>query len=97
MGRGGRVSENNKGIIFALGAYIIWGFLPIYWKQIEHISPYEIISHRVFWSFIFMVVFIIVTNMLRLFKKDLKIIFKNKKKEAALILASVVTTSNRLV
>ena len=97
MGRGGRVSENNKGIIFALGAYIIWGFLPIYWKQVEHISPYEIISHRVFWSFIFMIVFIIATNRLRLFKKDLKFIFKDKKKVAALFFASAVITSNWLV
>lgn len=97
MKRGGRVSENTKGILFALGAYIIWGFLPIYWKQIEHISPYEIIAHRVFWSFIFMIVFIIVTNRLLLFKKDLKFIFKDKKKVAALFFASCVITSNWLV
>ncbi|AKG74846.1 EamA family transporter RarD [Salinicoccus halodurans] len=91
------MSENTKGILFALGAYIIWGFLPIYWKQIEHISPYEIIAHRVFWSFIFMIVFIIVTNRLLLFKKDLKFIFKDKKKVAALFFASCVITSNWLV
>lgn len=97
MKRGDRVSENNRGILFALGAYIIWGFLPIYWKQIEHISPYEIIAHRVFWSFIFMIVFIIVTNRLLLFKKDLKFIFKDKKKVAALFFASCVITSNWLV
>lgn len=97
MGRGGNLNENNKGIIFALGAYIIWGFLPIYWKQIEHISSYEIIAHRVLWSFIFMIVFIIVTSRLRLFMKDLKFIFKDKKKVAALFFASVVITSNWLV
>lgn len=91
------MSENNKGILFALGAYIIWGFLPIYWKQVEHISPYEIIAHRVFWSFIFMIVFIIVTNRLFLFKKDLKFIFKDKKKVTALFFASCVITSNWLV
>lgn len=97
MGRGGNLNENKKGIIFALGAYIIWGFLPIYWKQIEHISSYEIIAHRVLWSFIFMIVFIIVTSRLRLFMKDLKFIFKDKKKVAALFFASVVITSNWLV
>lgn len=95
--RGGRVGENKKGILFALGAYIIWGFLPIYWKQIEHISPYEIIAHRVFWSFIFMIVFIMATSRLRLFRKDLKFIFKDKKKVAALFFASAVITSNWLV
>ncbi len=97
MERSGRVSENKKGIMFALGAYIIWGFLPIYWKQVEHISPYEIIAHRVFWSFIFMIVFIIMTNRLFLFGKDLKFIFKDKKKVMALFFASAVITSNWLV
>ncbi|WP_411842690.1 EamA family transporter RarD [Salinicoccus sp. HZC-1] len=91
------MGENKKGILFALGAYIIWGFLPIYWKQVEHISPYEIIAHRVFWSFIFMILFIVATSRLRLFRKDLKFIFKDKKKVAALFFASAVITSNWLV
>ncbi|MFC3418905.1 EamA family transporter RarD [Salinicoccus hispanicus] len=91
------MSENKKGILFALGAYLIWGFLPIYWKQVEDISSYEIIAHRVFWSFIFMIVFILVTNRMHLFYKDLKFIFKEKKKIVALFAASVIITSNWLM
>ncbi|KIH70540.1 EamA family transporter RarD [Salinicoccus roseus] len=91
------MSENSKGIIFALGAYLIWGFLPIYWKQVEHISSYELIAHRVLWAFIFMIVFIIVTNRMHLFYKDLKFIFRNKKKVIALFAASTVITTNWLL
>ncbi|WP_434121265.1 EamA family transporter RarD [Salinicoccus roseus] len=91
------MSENSKGIIFALGAYLIWGFLPIYWKQVEHISSYELIAHRVLWAFIFMIVFILVTNRMHLFYKDLKFIFRNKKKVIALFAASTVITTNWLL
>lgn len=91
------MSENSKGIIFALGAYLIWGFLPIYWKQVEHISSYELIAHRVLWAFIFMIVFILVTNRMHLFYKDLKFIFRDKKKVIALFAASTVITTNWLL
>ena len=91
------MSENSKGIIFALGAYLIWGFLPIYWKQVEHISSYELIAHRVLWAFVFMIVFILVTNRMHLFYKDLKFIFRNKKKVIALFAASTVITTNWLL
>lgn len=91
------MSESKKGVLFALGAYIIWGFLPIYWKQIEAVSSYEIIAHRVLWSFVFMILFIVFIGKWRYFKEDLKFIFSNKKKVIALFLASVVITSNWLV
>ncbi|GAB3057820.1 EamA family transporter RarD [Salinicoccus sesuvii] len=91
------MSESKKGVLFALGAYVIWGFLPIYWKQVEDISSFEIIAHRVFWSFIFMIIFIFATNRMHLFRKDLKFIFKEKKKIVALFAASVIITSNWLM
>ena len=41
----------NKGIIYAIGAYLLWGFLPIYWKVLEQVPPLQILSHRIVWSF----------------------------------------------
>lgn len=43
-------SEKNKGIIFALSAYTFWGIAPVYFKSLEGIPAYEILSHRVIWS-----------------------------------------------
>lgn len=45
----------NRGIILALGAYIFWGVHPLYWKQLQHVPSYEIVSHRIFWSLVFFV------------------------------------------
>lgn len=39
-----------RGFLFALTAYILWGFLPFYMKAVAHIPPSEVISHRILWS-----------------------------------------------
>ena len=42
--------DTLRGFGFALTAYLLWGFLPLYMKAVAHISPAEIIAHRVIWS-----------------------------------------------
>ncbi len=42
--------DSLRGFLFALTAYVLWGFLPIYMKAMSHISPAEVIAHRVLWS-----------------------------------------------
>ncbi|MGN6549371.1 MAG: EamA family transporter RarD [Pararhizobium sp.] len=42
--------EATRGFLFALGAYLIWGLMPLYMKAVAHISPIEIVAHRVLWS-----------------------------------------------
>lgn len=39
-----------RGFVFAFSAYLLWGFLPFYMKAVAHISPYEVVAHRVIWS-----------------------------------------------
>ncbi|MEP3056020.1 EamA family transporter RarD [Ascidiaceihabitans sp.] len=38
------------GFGFALGAYVMWGFLPLYMKLVSHVPPAEVVAHRVIWS-----------------------------------------------
>lgn len=45
----------NKGILYALGAYLIWGFLPLFWKAVQVATPVEILSHRIVWSLLLLV------------------------------------------
>jgi chloramphenicol-sensitive protein RarD len=45
--------ENNDtlpGFFYALTAYVMWGFLPLFMKALAHIPPTEVIAHRVIWS-----------------------------------------------
>ena len=43
-------NERRNGMLQALGSYVIWGLLPIYWKLIHSVSALEILSHRIIWS-----------------------------------------------
>ncbi|MCJ8335112.1 MAG: EamA family transporter RarD [Epibacterium sp.] len=42
--------DSPQGLGFALGAYVMWGFLPLYMKLLAHIPPAEVVTHRVLWS-----------------------------------------------
>jgi chloramphenicol-sensitive protein RarD len=40
----------TTGIWYAIGAYLLWGILPIYWKWISHVPALQLIGHRIVWS-----------------------------------------------
>jgi chloramphenicol-sensitive protein RarD len=42
--------DSRSGFLYALAAYLLWGFLPLYMKALAHIPPVEVIAHRVVWS-----------------------------------------------
>lgn len=45
-----RNEDSLAGFGFALGAYLLWGFLPLYMKALAHVPPIEVIAHRIIWS-----------------------------------------------
>lgn len=42
--------DTLRGFGFALSAYLLWGFLPLYLKAVGHIPAVEVVAHRVLWS-----------------------------------------------
>lgn len=48
----------NRGILSGLGAYLIWGFIPVYFKLLQAVPAVEIMFHRVIWSLILLMVLI---------------------------------------
>lgn len=47
-----------KGMILALCAYMMWSCFPFYFKQLHAYDSVEIIVHRVWWTFVCLLVFI---------------------------------------
>lgn len=45
-----RSEDSPAGLGFAVSAYFLWGFLPLYIKALSHIPAAEIVVHRVIWS-----------------------------------------------
>ncbi len=43
-------TDSLRGYVFAVSAYGLWGFLPLYMKLMAHLSPLEVLAHRVLWS-----------------------------------------------
>ena len=42
--------DSPRGLALAIGAYLIWGVVPIYMHALAPVSPAEVIAHRVLWS-----------------------------------------------
>lgn len=43
-------TNSPRGFAFALAAYTLWGFLPLYMKALAHVPTFEVLAHRVIWS-----------------------------------------------
>ncbi|KNC10807.1 EamA family transporter RarD [Pantoea sp. BIGb0393] len=50
--------QTRQGIGYALGAYFIWGIAPAYFKLVKEVPATEIMTHRVIWSALFMLLLI---------------------------------------
>lgn len=42
--------DSPRGLMLAVATYVMWGFLPLFMKQLAHVPPSEVIAHRVLWS-----------------------------------------------
>lgn len=60
-------SASRDGIAFGVGAYLCWGFFPLYWPLLEPAGALEVLSHRFVWSMVFVLVVITVMGRWRQF------------------------------
>jgi chloramphenicol-sensitive protein RarD len=61
---------DRRGVLYAIGAYVMWGLFPLYWKQLETIPAAQLIGHRIGWSFILLMIVILVTGQWRVFRRE---------------------------
>ncbi len=52
----------NKGLLYAIGAYVFWGLLPVYWKVLHAVPSMQIVAHRMVWSLLFMALLLAYTR-----------------------------------
>ena len=45
--------EARRGLTTGIALYLMWGFFPLYFRLLERSGAFEIIAHRVVWSFAF--------------------------------------------
>ena len=61
----------NTGIWYALGAYVLWGLFPVYWKWLQDVPALQVIGHRIGWSFILLMIVIFATGQWAKFRATL--------------------------
>lgn len=85
--------QTRQGVLFALGAYFIWGIAPAYFKLIQEVPPTEIMTHRVIWSFFFM---LLLVSLCRNWE-SVKLTLRQPKKVLLLALSATVIAGNWLL
>ncbi|WP_426445557.1 EamA family transporter RarD [Paenibacillus sp. S-38] len=80
----------KKGIIYGILCYLMWGLLPLYWRLFEAMSAWEILAHRVVWSFVFVAVLVIAAKRW----KQLLSVVSTKTSLISVILCSITISLN---
>lgn len=60
---------NRKGLFLGFGAYLIWGFFPLYFKALSSVPSTQVLAHRFVWSFLLLSVVLIS-------RKEWKVLFE---------------------
>src|SRR5687768_11529213 len=68
----------RSGLLFALGAYLAWGFIPAYFKLLVHVPPLVVLCHRVIWSVVFL-------SLLLAFQRRVREVWASVRNRAALL------------
>lgn len=86
-------TQAKQGVLLAIAAYTMWGIAPIYFKAIGEVTPFEILSHRIIWSFVFL------SFLLHMGKRWRAVVhvIRDKKKMGVLSATSLLVASNWLI
>lgn len=82
--------DDARGIALAGFSYIFWGFMPLYWRLLDAVPPFELTVHRIFWCALFVAVVALVRGR----AEHVAAILRNPRVLATLALTSVLITCN---
>ncbi len=80
----------RAGLLYAFGAYVLWGVFPLYWRQLDRVPPIEILAHRVLWSFAFTAVLI---SWHRRWA-EVRAVFRSRRTLVPLVVSTILITGN---
>ncbi|PCJ44814.1 MAG: protein RarD [Alphaproteobacteria bacterium] len=89
--------NNSAGIAYALGAFVLWGLAPLFFKELSHVAALEFLGFRMVWSFIFLIILLFFRRSLKILIQEIGQTFADKKLLFMLFLSAVLISSNWLV
>jgi chloramphenicol-sensitive protein RarD len=81
-----------RGLATGLGAYLLWGVLPLYFELLKPSGAVEVVAHRVLWSLIFCAAVLSATRTWRAFG----VVLRNRRTMALVATAAVLLAVNWL-
>ena len=91
------MNDDNKirvGVAYGIGAYLLWGLLPIYWKLLYQVPALEILANRFIWSAVFVGFLLWATGGFSSFYREAKEIFSSFSTGFRLVLAAITVSFN---
>ncbi len=55
-----RISQTTQGLLYGFLAYSMWGIFPLFFHLLRDVPSTEVLLHRVIWSFVFVLVILMV-------------------------------------
>lgn len=86
-------AEQRRGLLLGLGAYLIWGVVPLYFRLLRDVPPLETVAHRVLWSVLLLVAIVFARGQLA----DAMTVLRQPRLLAALALSAALIFANWLV
>lgn len=84
------VDQSRRGLLYAFGAYALWGVFPLYFPLAEPATPLEILAHRVFWSAVLSGALLLVPAV----RRDLGTLLRSRRRMTYLTVAALVLAVN---
>jgi len=86
--------DYKLGVIYGLGAYLMWGVLPIYWKLLHEVPALEILASRFIWSAVFVGLLLCLMGKLQMFIEETKGVFSTWKTGLTMLAAAITISFN---
>lgn len=86
--------EHLMGVLSAIGAYVLWGILPLYWKLLDAIPPHEVLAHRIVWCLVFMLIILLALGKFKSFIEEVRGILTQPKQMISITIASFIISVN---
>ncbi|MEO5805171.1 EamA family transporter RarD [Devosia sp.] len=81
------------GVIAALSAYFLWGFLPLLFHAMEGVGPVMIVAERTIWSLVLVGVILLVTGKMG----EVRAVLADGRKVRVMLLSAVLLSGNWLL
>ncbi|SDH92987.1 chloramphenicol-sensitive protein RarD [Alteribacillus persepolensis] len=87
-------NQQLQGVLAAIAAYIIWGFLPLYWKLVGSVPAGEVLAHRIIWALVIMFIILLAIGKWTGVWREIRDVLTSFRKGTAIGLAAIFISLN---